>query len=106
VYSAILDARSRLSAAWPWLRFAAMSCARGEPPQTRPEDGVVLGVLAAIGLTGLLVEAARITVDSRPDFETWSFVGYRSAPSSRRRGGGIHQGSGSPTSSPSWLCWS
>jgi Fe-S oxidoreductase/nitrate reductase gamma subunit len=44
--------------------------------KTRPEDGVILILLALVGLTGLAVEAARIAVDGRPDFETWSFVGY------------------------------
>ncbi len=44
--------------------------------KTRPEDGAILLTLALIGVTGLAVEAARITVDGRPDFETWSFVGY------------------------------
>jgi len=44
--------------------------------KTRPEDGVILILLALIGITGLAVEAARIAVDGRPDFETWSFVGY------------------------------
>ena len=44
--------------------------------KTRPEDGVVLAVLAVIGVSGLLVEAARIAVDGRPSFEAWSFVGY------------------------------
>ncbi len=44
--------------------------------KTRPEDGVILALLALIGLTGLAVEAARIAVDGRPDFEVWSFIGY------------------------------
>ncbi|MBT8211906.1 MAG: respiratory nitrate reductase subunit gamma, partial [Acidimicrobiia bacterium] len=44
--------------------------------KTKPEDLAILGLLTAIGVTGLLVEAARIAVDGRPDFETWSFVGY------------------------------
>lgn len=44
--------------------------------KTKPEDGLILAVLALIGLTGLATEAARIAVDGRPDFETWSFVGY------------------------------
>jgi Fe-S oxidoreductase len=45
--------------------------------KTKPEDGWILGLLALIGATGLLTEAARIAVDGRPDFEVWSFVGYR-----------------------------
>ncbi|MFQ5947781.1 MAG: heterodisulfide reductase-related iron-sulfur binding cluster, partial [Acidimicrobiia bacterium] len=44
--------------------------------KTRPEDGWILLTLVVIGITGLAVEAARITVDGRPSFETWSFVGY------------------------------
>ena len=44
--------------------------------KTRPEDGVILGVLVLIGITGLLTEAARISLAGRPDFEVWSFVGY------------------------------
>ena len=44
--------------------------------KTKPEDGWILGLLTFIGVTGLLTEAARITVDGRPDFEVWSFVGY------------------------------
>ncbi len=44
--------------------------------KTRPEDGWILLLLAVIGVTGLLTEAARIAVDGRPDFEVWSFVGY------------------------------
>src|SRR5690606_24036128 len=41
-----------------------------------PEAALVLTPLAAIGIAGLATEAARITVDGRPDFEVWSFVGY------------------------------
>ncbi len=53
----------------------------GAPPwrirsKTRPEDALILITLGAIGVTGLLVEAARISVDGRPDWEVWSFVGY------------------------------
>ncbi|MEX1004598.1 MAG: heterodisulfide reductase-related iron-sulfur binding cluster [Acidimicrobiia bacterium] len=44
--------------------------------KTKPEDGWILGLLTFIGVSGLLTEAARITVDGRPDFEVWSFVGY------------------------------
>ncbi len=53
----------------------------GAPPwrirsKTRPEDGWMLGLLLIIGVTGLAVEAARITEMGRPDFEVWSFAGY------------------------------
>lgn len=44
--------------------------------KTKPEDGLILFVLIAIGLTGLITEAARISAVGRPDFEVWSFVGY------------------------------
>ena len=44
--------------------------------KTKPQDALILGVLALIGITGLLVEAARISLAGRPDFEVWSFVGY------------------------------
>ena len=44
--------------------------------KTRPEDALILITLAAIGVSGFLVEAGRIAVDGRPDWEVWSFVGY------------------------------
>jgi Fe-S oxidoreductase len=44
--------------------------------KTKPEDAVILATLALIGVTGLLTEAARISLDGRPDHEIWSFVGY------------------------------
>lgn len=44
--------------------------------KTKPEDSVILGVLAFIGLTGLLTEAARISLAGQPAHEVWSFVGY------------------------------
>jgi Fe-S oxidoreductase/nitrate reductase gamma subunit len=44
--------------------------------KTKPEDAVILLTLALIGVTGLLTEAARISLDGRPDHEIWSFVGY------------------------------
>ena len=44
--------------------------------KTRPEDAMILSVLALIGVTGLLLEAARISLAGRPDFEVWSFLGY------------------------------
>ncbi len=44
--------------------------------KTKPQDALILGVLALIGITGLLVEAARISLAGRPEFEVWSFIGY------------------------------
>ncbi len=44
--------------------------------KTKPEDAGILALLTVIGVTGLLTEGARIAVDGRPGFETWSFVGY------------------------------
>jgi Fe-S oxidoreductase/nitrate reductase gamma subunit len=44
--------------------------------KTRPEDVWILLCLGTIGATGFLTEAARIALADRPDFETWSFVGY------------------------------
>ena len=44
--------------------------------KTKPEDFWILVTLALIGVTGVAVEAARISVDGRPSFEIWSFVGY------------------------------
>jgi len=69
----------------------------GTPPwrirsKTRPDDAVMLVTLAAIGVTGLLVEAARIAVAGRPSFEVWSFVGYPlSALVPAGSASGIHQ---------------
>jgi Fe-S oxidoreductase/nitrate reductase gamma subunit len=61
--------------------------------KTRPEDGLILLTLALIGLGGLAVEAARIAVEGRPDFETWSFVGYPlSALVPESSAAGLHQG--------------
>ena len=44
--------------------------------KTKPQDALILSVLALIGITGLLIEGARISLAGRPDFELWSFVGY------------------------------
>ncbi len=43
--------------------------------KTKPEDGWILGILFFIGLSGLVTEAARISLAGRPDFEAFSFVG-------------------------------
>ncbi|MPZ52277.1 MAG: 4Fe-4S dicluster domain-containing protein [Acidimicrobiia bacterium] len=44
--------------------------------KTKPEDGWILLTLALIGITGLLTEAARISLVGRPTFEYWSFIGH------------------------------
>ena len=44
--------------------------------KSKPEDAWVMVVLALLAITGLAVEAARISLTGQPDFETWSFVGY------------------------------
>ena len=44
--------------------------------KTRDEDAWILFTLAMIGITGLLVEAARIALADRPSFEVWSIVGF------------------------------
>jgi Fe-S oxidoreductase/nitrate reductase gamma subunit len=44
--------------------------------KTKPEDALILAVLAAVGITGFAVEAARISLDGRPAHEVWSFIGY------------------------------
>jgi Fe-S oxidoreductase/nitrate reductase gamma subunit len=44
--------------------------------KTRPEDAWILFTLAAVGITGIAVEAARIAEVGRPAFEQWSFLGF------------------------------
>ena len=44
--------------------------------KTKPEDALILALLVVLGLSGLLTEAARISLAGRPNFEVWSFVGY------------------------------
>ena len=44
--------------------------------KTKLEDVVILATLGLIGLTGLFVEAARISLIGRPDWEVFSYVGY------------------------------
>ena len=44
--------------------------------KSKPEHLVILGVFAAIGITGFGAEMYRIALDGTPDFEKWSFVGY------------------------------
>ncbi len=77
-YSLILDlaAIAFLSGiAWAAIRRYGVG-----PPRirakSRPEDAWILITLGAIGVTGLLVEAARIAVAGQPAFERWSIVGF------------------------------
>ena len=94
-YSAILDAFALV-----FLGGLVMAAVRRyvRPPRkirtkTRPEDAFNLALLFVIGATGLAVEAARITVDGRPSFETWSFVGYPlSSLVPESIASGLHQG--------------
>src|SRR5436190_7086595 len=44
--------------------------------KTKPEDAVILGTFLVIGVTGFLVEGARIAYEGKPAFEKWSIVGY------------------------------
>ena len=44
--------------------------------KSRPEDAWILITLGAIGVSGLLVEAARISLAGQPGFEKWSIVGF------------------------------
>lgn len=44
--------------------------------KTRPEDAVTLTTLFSVGITGFLVEGARIALGGMPEHERWSFVGY------------------------------
>jgi Fe-S oxidoreductase/nitrate reductase gamma subunit len=77
-YSAVLDGATVV-----FLAGVALAALRryAFPPdrirtKTRPEDAWILLVLGLVGITGLLTEAARIGLESRPDHEVWSFAGY------------------------------
>ncbi|MEE8330918.1 MAG: heterodisulfide reductase-related iron-sulfur binding cluster [Acidimicrobiia bacterium] len=60
--------------------------------KTKSEDMWILVTLAIIGVSGLAVEAARIRLEGRPSFETWSFVGYPlSLAVPQGSAAGIHQ---------------
>ena len=78
VYSFVLDLAGVAFLAgilWAAVRRYGVKPARIST-KSRPEDAWILIVLAAIGVTGLLTEAARISLAGQPNFETWSFVGY------------------------------
>lgn len=78
IYSAILDLAAVvfvLGIVWAVVRRY------GQQPwrlrlKTKAEDAWILLTLGFIGVSGLATEAARISLQNRPDFETWSFVGY------------------------------
>ncbi|MDX1467710.1 MAG: heterodisulfide reductase-related iron-sulfur binding cluster [Acidimicrobiia bacterium] len=77
-YSAVLDAAAL--AYLGGLGLAILTRYGARPwrlrSKTKPQDALTLGLLLMIGVTGLLVEGARIALDGRPDHEVWSFVGY------------------------------
>jgi Fe-S oxidoreductase/nitrate reductase gamma subunit len=78
IYSFVLDLAAVAFLAgilWAAVRRYGVKPARISS-KSRPEDAWILIVLAAIGVTGLLTEAARIALAGQPNFETWSFVGY------------------------------
>ncbi len=76
-YSAILDLASLVYLGGLALAIVNRYIA---PPRrirtkTKPEDALILGLMILLGVGGLLTEAARISLEGRPDFEVWSFVG-------------------------------
>ncbi len=77
-YSAVLDLAALVflgGLAWAALRRYGQRPWRLRS-KTKSEDGLLLTLLAVLGVTGLTTEAARIAVDGRPAFEVWSFVGH------------------------------
>src|SRR5947208_10670294 len=44
--------------------------------KTKPEDAVILGTFAVIGVSGFLTEGMRIALVGRPSFEKWSILGW------------------------------
>ncbi|MGI9667419.1 MAG: heterodisulfide reductase-related iron-sulfur binding cluster [Acidimicrobiia bacterium] len=77
-YSLILDAAAVAflgGLLWAAIRRYGVRPAR-IATKSRPEDAWILILLATIGITGLLTEAARISLLGQPAFEKWSFVGF------------------------------
>jgi len=93
-YSLILDAAAVVflgGVGWAAIRRYGIPPARIRS-KTRPEDAWILVTLAAIGISGLLTEAARISLAGNPTFEQWSFVGYPlSNLVSASSASGVHQ---------------
>ena len=93
-YSLVLDVAAIVflaGLAWAAVRRYALRPWRIRS-KTRPEDAGILVLLAAIGISGLMTEAARIALEGRPDFEVWSIVGYPlSALIPQESAAGIHQ---------------
>ncbi|RZP25906.1 MAG: 4Fe-4S dicluster domain-containing protein [Candidatus Actinomarinales bacterium] len=78
IYSAILDAASLMyiyGLTWALYRRLFTSEERIRS-KTLNDDYLTLFVLLFIGISGLAIEAARISLMNRPYFEIWSFVGY------------------------------
>jgi Fe-S oxidoreductase/nitrate reductase gamma subunit len=44
--------------------------------KSKPEHAVILGTFLLLAVSGFLAEAYRIALAGRPDFETFSFIGY------------------------------
>ena len=44
--------------------------------KSKPEHAMILGVMAAIGVTGFFTEALRIAIVGMPSYEKWSVLGY------------------------------
>ena len=77
-YSLILDAFGLVflaGLAWAAIRRWWVRPWRART-KSKPEDALILGLLAFLGISGFAVEGARIALVGRPAFETWSFVGY------------------------------
>jgi Fe-S oxidoreductase/nitrate reductase gamma subunit len=77
-YSAVLDAAAvvyLIGIGWAAVRRYIVKPSRIRS-KSRPEDAWILFILAAIGVTGLATEGARIALVGQPAFEQWSFIGY------------------------------
>ena len=78
IYSAVLDGASLIyifGLTWAIYRRLFSSEPRLRS-KTVSEDFTTLFLLLFLGISGLMTEAARISLVGRPSFEIWSFVGY------------------------------